>query len=216
MGFASEQPVKMTVHYDQRDLEKVSIRLSEIKHDMPIDTAWATNRTLNYAKSLLAKDVNRRYRITQKDAKDSMSMIKANAMRPMGAIPVKGKPRALVDFRVTHPKKAAPKAAQLRDGATKPLLKGDIKAFFATMHNSPGENGENRDHFGVFQRQSEARLPIKQLYGSSVPTMIAGNKGIYKQAEKLIADRLAHNLETRVQYRIRKANSGGTWGKMAK
>lgn len=211
MGFASNQPVEMTVRYDQRDLEKVSIRLSEIKHDMPIDTAWATNRTLNYAKSLLAKDVNRRYRITQKDTKDSMSMIKANAGRPMGAIIVKGAPRPLINFRVTHPKKAAPKGAQLRGGSTKPLIKGDIKAFFATMHNKNG-----KDHFGIFQRQSAARLPIKQLYGSSVPTMIAGNKGIYKQAEKLIAEKLAHNLETRVQYRIRRSNSGGTWGKMAK
>lgn len=207
MGFASNQPVKMTVHYDQRDLEKVSIRLSEIKHDMPIDTAWATNRTLNYAKSLLAKAASQRYRITQKDVKKSMSMIKANAGRPMGALIIKGAPRPLINFRVTRPKKAAPKGAQLKGGSVKPLEKGDIKAFFAMMASG---------HTGVFQRVGKSRLPIKELKGSSVPVMLAGNKGVYKKAEKLIAEKLAHNLETRVQYRIRRSNSGGTWGKMAK
>jgi hypothetical protein len=200
-------PVKLTVKYDPKDLERASIKLSDIKHDMPIDTAWATNRTLTYAKSLLAKAASKRYRIAQRDVKKSMSTVKANAMRPMSALIVRGKPRGLIEFRVTHPKKSAPKAAQLKGGSVKPLIKGDIKAFFAMMASG---------HSGVFQRQGRDRLPIKELYGSSVPKMIAGNKGVYTKAEQVIADKLAKNFEERVKYRIRKANYGGTWEKMAK
>lgn len=201
-------PVKLTVKYDPKDLERASIKLSDIKHDMPIDTAWATNRTLTYAKSLLAKAASKRYRITQRDVKKSMSTVKANAMRPMGALIVRGKPRGLIEFRVTHPKKAEPKGAQLKGNGVKPLTIGTAnKVFWATMKSG---------HIGVFRRKGRSRLPIKQLYGSSVPKMIAGNKGVYTKAEQVIADKLAKNFEERVKYRIRKANSGGTWEKMAK
>lgn len=54
------------------------------------------------------------------------------------------------------------KAAVMKDGM-KTLETGAGKAFYATMKNG---------HRGIFQRRSDKRLPIRELYGSGASKMV--------------------------------------------
>lgn len=211
----------MTVDYDHDDLKKIESSLKDIEHNLPVDLAWSKNRTAAYAQRLLATYVAQRYRITKTKVRKAIYRQSANAAGRNAVLFIRDAQRPLSEFRVTHPKKAAPKGAQLKGGGVKPLVKGGIKAFWATMRSG---------HTGVFQRTGATKpasaeqqakshrkdfAVIKQLMGSSIPHMMDNNtgEGALNKSKDEIAAKLLEYTEKRVQYRIRKAAAGGEFKK---
>lgn len=192
----------LTVSYDKADLKHFEEALKDIDHNTPVDLAWAKNRTATYTRRLLASYAASRYRITKRTVREHITKRSANASGRNAVLYIRDETRPLSEFRVTHPKKAAPKGAQLKGSEVKPLKKGANKAFWATMKSG---------HIGVFQRKGRSRFPIKQLMGTSIPKMMDNSSGesAWQKARDEVAAKLLGYTEKRMQYRIRKAAAGG-------
>ena len=80
-----------------------------------------------------------------------------------------------------------------RAGGVKPL-DGDPKAFIAIMKSG---------HKGVFEREGDESLPIKQLYGPSVPQMIK-NEEIMKKINDEANETLQKRIEAEINNILRK------------
>lgn len=191
------------IQWDDNDIRALDRALEGIKHSTPVDLAWAANKTSVYTISRLKKLVTERYQIKQKDTSDAFKRRSANAARPVATITVSGKPIPLIDFRVTRPKSGA-KAKQLRGSTLKRLQKGDIKAFVTAFASG---------HVAVVQRESSGRLPIRQLFGSSVPTMVSNSRqtGVYQSITPEIGRKLMDYTNARIRDRIRRANKGNVY-----
>ena len=80
-----------------------------------------------------------------------------------------------------------------KSGGLKPLS-GDPKAFIADMKSG---------HTGVWNRVSGSRLPIRQLYGPSVPQM-AKNEEIMAKVNKEAGETLEKRINAEVANILRK------------
>lgn len=192
-------------YYDGYDIDEIERRLSGVKHNLPIDLAWSANRTMRFANRELKQAVAARYRITQKDTGRGMKTRSANASNPVAEIRSEGEPLAIRYFTATHAKTGV-KAAQLKSSAVTRLEVDGRKAFWTTMKNPKGRDGEDRDYTGVFQRKSRKRYPIRKIFGSSVPKMIGGEtSGVYRELQPKLAMKLEEYTEKRIRYRLRMA-----------
>lgn len=193
----------LTVSYDKADLKRFEEALKDIDHNTPVDLAWAKNRTATYTQRLLASYAASRYRIKKSTVRTHILKRSANASGRNAVLAIRDETRPLSEFRVTHPKKAEPKGAQLKGNGVKPLTIGTAnKVFWATMKSG---------HIGVFRRKGRSRLPIKQLMGTSIPKMMdnSSGEGAWQKARDEVAAKLLEYTEKRMQYRIRKAAAGG-------
>lgn len=192
-------------YYDGYDIDEVERRLSGVKHNLPIDVAWAANRTMRFANRELKRAVASRYRITQRDTGKGMKTRSANARNTVAEIRAEGEALPIKHFTATHAKTGV-KVAQLKSNAVTRLEVDGRKAFWATMKNPKGRDGEERDYTGVFQRTSRKRFPIRKIFGSSVPKMIGGEtSGVYRELQPKLVMKLEEYTEKRIRYRLRMA-----------
>ena len=157
----------------------------------------AINRTSKMARTEGSKRIRERYAIKKSDV-DPAIRIYAGTTRSLNArMVITGRPIPLGKFRVSILKrrKGSPggppvKARVLKGGKGVRLDYG----FYAVMKSG---------HKGVFQRKGMPgrtmykRLPIKELYGPSVPSMVSSEK-VLKAIRKKVQDNFdrlfTHNL----------------------
>lgn len=157
-------------------VKEVEGRLGKLKSKSPDVIARAINRAANNARKNMVKETSDRYFIKGADVRNTISIAKASKSRLKAAIISNGPGIALSKFKVNpgtpvryRGKSRSPKvykAGVEKSGGVKPL-DGDPKAFIAIMRSG---------HKGVFTRTTEHSLPIKQLYGPSVPQMLKNEK----------------------------------------
>ena len=153
-------------------IEDVEKRLGNMKKNAPTVVSRAINRAIQNVKKNMGKETSERYFITSGEVKKTVNVTKATKSRLQAAAISQGAGIALSKFKV-NPKtpvryrgaSRSPKvyrAGVKKAGGVKPL-DGNPKSFVAVMKSG---------HVGVFSRTSAKSLPIKQLYGPSVPQMV--------------------------------------------
>lgn len=147
------------------------------------------NRATQRAKTETGRKTRERYVIKQKEVVQTLSVRKAQKSTLQAVITSKGHTIPLINFSVAPKRKLkrapkALKAAAFRGGVRKPIP----GAFIATAGT----------HLGVFMRQGKKRLPIDELRGPAVPSMV-GSEEVREHVQQVYGQemekRLPHELD---------------------
>ncbi|MGN7360024.1 phage tail protein [Paenibacillus sp. SAF-054] len=147
------------------------------------------NRAAQRAKTEAGRKTRERYVVKQKEVVETIRIRKATGSALKAIMTSQGYAIPLIKFSVSPKRrlKRAPKAikaAVLRGGAKKPIP----GAFVA----------EAGSHTGVFERVGKKRLPIKELRGPAVPSMV-GNEVVREHVQQVYGEemqkRLPHELD---------------------
>lgn len=178
-------------------IEDVERRLGNLKAKAPTVVSRAINRAVSNVQKNMAKETSSKYYISSGDVKKTLRLVKASKSSLKAAVISNGPGIALSKFKVNpgtvvryRGKSRSPKvykAGVEKAGGVKPL-NGNPKAFIAVMKSG---------HKGVFERESGDSLPIKQLYGPSVPQMIKN-----EEIMKVINDDANETLQKRIDAEI--------------
>ncbi len=149
----------------------------------------ALNRATQRSKTETGRKVREKYVVKQKEVVETIRIQKASRNSLQATLTSKGQTIPLINFTVAPRRrlKRAPKslkAAVFRGGVKKPIP----GAFIATAGT----------HLGVFMRSTKKRLPIQELRGPAVPSMV-GNEEVREHVQQVFADemvkRLPHELD---------------------
>lgn len=173
------------VRVDEASLSKVQKRLGTMKSKAPMVISRALNKTAVSARQRLAARAQQAYTVKSGKFKKNMEIKRANSGNLVAEIRSEGKPMNITNFKYTAPKSGA-KAQIVAAGGLKQLIMGNIKAF-------KGKNGL------IWQRRSEARLPVKPLKSNSIPKMIGSEKRVYGIEKKNIESDLHKYMEAQIK-----------------
>lgn len=147
------------------------------------------NRATQRAKTEAGRKTRERYVVKQKEVVETIRIRKATGSALKATMTSQGHAIPLIRFAVSPKRrlKRAPKAlkaAVYRGGAKKPIP----GAFIANAGS----------HTGVFERVGKKRLPIKELRGPAVPSMV-GNEVVREHVQQVYGEemqkRLPHELD---------------------
>lgn len=177
-------------------IEKLERILGNTPKQIPIVTARAINRAAEAARTQAGRSVRETYTIKHRDVLNTIKIKKASANDLTADIRSRGSARKLMDFRV-NPKAPQPRRKKLVSVSVKKGSNKSIKNGFVAKMTS--------GHMNVFARTSKKRLPIKGLYGPSVPQML-GNESVANYVER----RAMEVLDTRLEHEINRMLGGTT------
>lgn len=164
---------------------EVEKQLGNMKYKAPMVIARALNRAAANAKSSASKKVRETYNVKSKDISSTIKILKANKNRLGAVVKSTGTKVSLIKFKVT-PKKRLKKQKKVKVAVKKDGMKELNHAFIADI------NGPK-----VFERVGKNRLPIKHLFGPSVPEMLGGKsvrEFVEIESEKTFEKRLEHEI----------------------
>jgi hypothetical protein len=115
------------------------------------------NKTTTNVRTSASSAIRRRRALPAKVVRDAMGIRKANAQRLVATIVVTGKPIPLRDYKARPTRKGV--TAQVSPGKRKLVSHRGNAAFIVQKLSGH-----------VFARQGKARLPIKKLFGPSLPS----------------------------------------------
>ncbi|SMF88159.1 Prophage minor tail protein Z (GPZ) [Paenibacillus uliginis N3/975] len=147
------------------------------------------NRATQRAKTETGRKVREKYVIKQKEVVQTIRIKKAASNKLQATLTSQGHSIPLIKFTVAPKRKLkkapkALKAAVYRGGVKKPIP----GAFIATAGT----------HLGVFMRAGRKRLPIGELRGPAVPSMV-GNEEVREHVQQVYGEemekRLPHELD---------------------
>lgn len=176
-------------------VKKAEMLLGDIKDALPKVQSNAINRSITTARAEAVRCVTKDYIITAGEVRKSMTIKKASAANPVGAISSSGSPIALSKFDVSPlrptKRKVVLTARVKRTNGRKPIK----KAFAAQTASG---------HTGAFIRAGKVRLPINQLHGPSIPQMLSSDN-----VSKQIENKAAETMEIRLEHEIGRLLDGG-------
>lgn len=163
---------KMLVGFEDQ-IEKVKVR--------------AINRATTTAQSTLVRKVRENYHIKAGDVRKSLTVSRARPGLPQSVISSSGKDLPTIAFQVrpgtVNGKRRTPIRVSVKKGSTTEL----DRAFIARIGG----------RLGVYERLSEKRFPIRQLYSVSIPVM-ANNpdvvESVAEDARSMLDKRLDHEI----------------------
>lgn len=186
-----------------RNVEEIQRRLGNFKAKTPLVLSRAINRAISNVKKNMGKETSALYFISSSDVKNtvrivksSKSSLKAAAISSGGGIALskfKVSPKTPVRFRGKSRSPSVYRAGVKKDGGVKPL-DGNPKAFVAVMKSG---------HVGVMERKTGKSLPIKQLYGPSVPQIVKNEK-IMTKINKEASETLEKRIDAEINNILRK------------
>ena len=193
------------IEVNQAQLKALEQKLGNLKSKAPKVLARAINRAAQKAKTETKREVAAKYFISQGDVLKTVTLTKASPGKLSAELKSKGGPIALSKFKVSPNRgvrrtkrggysPAVYKAGVEKAGGVKPLS-GNPKAFIA---------GFSSGHSGVMEGKGSRRLPLKQLYGPAVPSMIKNEEVI-----STIQDAAAETLEKRIDAEVNNILQGG-------
>jgi len=179
------------VEVNHNDLEYVRQKLGQKKKDAPRALRDATNDTATQARKMLKEAAQQRYTVKMKGFYSRAKIKRATLDDLTAEIRVSGKPLPLPRFHTTTPKSGAKTEIIRGDGLKTIVGPRRIRAFSG--------KGKNRLNNLIYQRESVARVPLKPLYGPSIPKMI---ERVYEGRRAEIG--LKENIEERYQANVRR------------
>jgi len=171
---------------------KLRRALAQIPKDIPKATARAINRSVQAARTELARQLRAEYHIKHSEILAAARIRQASAdQRSIYAtINVRGTRRELIQFKILPkpPFKRVPKV--LRAAVKKSTAPKPLRGAFVQKGRSSGK-------YHVLMRTGTARYPIHIKYGPSIPEM-AGNPNVKaaveQRAREILAKRLDHEI----------------------
>jgi hypothetical protein len=155
--------------------------------DLEQVAALAINDTLKNAQVQAARVIAPAMGAPSKTVKASLSIERARADHLTGALVARGKPLKMIEFRPRETRNGV----QVRIGGKVETYR---RAFIATMRTG---------HTGVFERKGRERLPIRELYGASVPGYMA-RTDVLPVIQRTLSERLVENLKRQLERRMRR------------
>lgn len=151
-------------------------------------TRSAINRATQRSKTETGRKVREKYVIKQADAVKTITIKQAGGASMKAELTSKGRAIPLINFNVTPKTRGKRPPKSIKAGVFRGSRRPVRKAFVAKMSSG---------HRGVFEREGRRRLPIGELYGPSVPSMI-GSDEVMTHVQTVYADemekRLPHEL----------------------
>ncbi|OQP12847.1 phage tail protein [Geobacillus thermoleovorans] len=167
-------------------MERLEAALSETPEKIPRAASRAINRAAYTARTEAARKVREEYIIKHGDVINTIKIYPASESDLSATVVSRGSVIPLIKFKVSpkkpQPKRKKPLTATVKRGEGGPIA----RAFTAKMRSS--------GYIGVFQRVGNPRLPIRQLYGPSVPQMI-GSRNVSQWVEEKAQEKLEERLE---------------------
>ena len=155
------------------------------KRVIPTATMRALNRTAANVQTVARRNISKEMGLKQKDVKDSLKINKASKFDLAASVTGTGRHIRLIKFKGTRQLKAGVKSAAWGDPTLYP------STFIQTIPSTGGRN--------VFKRKTAARLPIKTVWGPSVPRTMASDE-VWKAMEEAIRDRFPGNFRSAVEH----------------
>lgn len=165
------------------DVAETLRELSHKKRQVIQAAVRSLNRTADQVRTAAVKSVAGEMGIKSKTVRERLRVIRAKRDTLTAIVVGTGRQIGLVDFRARQ----TPAGVTVSVGGKRKLYKG---AFLTTM---PG------GHRGVFRRRTKNRLPIREMWGPSIPGTMAQDH-IYNALEKLAAVRWRVNFAADLKY----------------
>jgi len=168
------------------DIRELENDLKTMGAQAPVLMARALNRAGVAGKTAMVKAVVADTGIRQKEIEREVRLDKANVARPRVSVQIQGRRIPLIAFQARGPE---PSKGRGRGVSYK--LRGSRGrigyAFIATM---PG------GHRGVYKRRGKGRLPIKELFGPSLPHVFAKFLPVFQErAQEAMVKTLRHEID---------------------
>jgi hypothetical protein len=209
--------MKASIRIDANSLAGVQLMLSGVKNGYPRAMSRAINKGLATARVEARKKVQEEVTVSTKYVNRAITEEKATYTKLTGCVEAKGdKGLPLVAYEHSQTNKGV--MVRIDRGGNRTLWPG---AFEATMKNVVKNSGDIVEHKGLFSRKKthivgslwkagrrikvnkakvpeKYRLPIKQLYGPSIPAIFKRKPildHVQKQASLRAEDELARQVE---------------------
>ncbi len=177
----------------RRSLGRLAPAARQVMRMSVNDTAFKARKRLN-------DGVRERYAAKKTKINKHIKLIRASNATLTAVLHAKGSPLPLSYFEIRkNGKRKAGQGHQLQSTSLMPITKSGNKTFVTRVKK--GDQGSG--HRGLFYRETDARFPIIQVYGSSVPTMI-GSPGVYGKLKPVIEDDLKNNLSRHIDLALRR------------
>ena len=176
----------LSVTLNQQLLKDVQDKLGSFSKKAPNALSSSLNRAVTNVASNVSKEVRKEYNIKAADIKATLSKTRASRANLSAIVKSRGELLPLDKFKVS-PKTVQPKRkAPIKVGVKKSGLKPLLGAFVADI------NG-----IKVFERQGKGRLPVRKLFGPSVPQMLKNEEvraNIDREGTATFYRRLDHEI----------------------
>ncbi|MER2169031.1 MAG: phage tail protein [Psychrobacillus psychrodurans] len=153
--------MRFSVSVDENQLKDIQERLGSFKNKAPNVIANALNRGMNNIQANIKREVRKEYHIKAGDIDVTLRKNRANKSNLSARVLSIGGVIPLDKFKVT-PKSINPKRKSTISVAVKKGSSIKLKGAFMADINGPK----------LFMRVKKSRLPIKRLFGPSIPQMI--------------------------------------------
>lgn len=178
--------IQPTIRVDESIVREVQSQLGEMQSKAPRVIVNALNRTMTNMATNINREVRARYNIKAADIKETLVKKRATPSDLSASVKAKGGVIGLDHFKVL-PKKPQPKR--------KSPIKAAVKK--ESAKKLPGAFVADKSGLKVFVRNTKKRLPIRRLYGPSIPQMLKNNvvkSEIQTKAEDMFQQRLIHEI----------------------
>lgn len=183
--------IEQSITVDADLIRQVQQELSGIETKAPNAIANALNRTMSNLAANISREVRSEYAIKAGDIKETLEKKRANRNDLSAHVKSKGGVIGLDHFKVlpktVQPKRKKPIKIGVKKGSTKDL---------------PGSFVADKNGLKVFIRNTRKRLPIRRLYGPSVPQMLK-NEGVQEslneKARVMFEQRLEHEISRLIE-----------------
>ncbi|WP_121614788.1 phage tail protein [Virgibacillus halodenitrificans] len=175
--------MRANVEVDKKMIREVQKKLGDFHKQTPNAISKAINRAVTNINSNVKKEIRNEYNIKAGDISPTLTKTRATRSALKGRVHSSGQPIPLDRFKIS-PKTINPRRkSPIKIAVKKSGVKAVMGAFIADI------NGKK-----VFQRTRNTRLPIKRLFGPSVPQML-GNEEVHEEIEKQGQETLEKRLD---------------------
>lgn len=218
--------LRIELAIDAGQLASVQRTLSGIEHGTRDAIRTAINKTLPRARTLIAKEVNKKLNLKYGQILKTMTVKKAGGSQLSGSILVKRVPVKLIEYATSLvsgvSSGSAPikvkvhRARQVKEGVRLVVWRQKgaealPHAFIATMpsgHTGIFRRLPNSTHRTVVKngRKISTQLPIRELYGPTIVGVLEGEPGFLDELKAALRPILAQTLDSQVEWLLHKAD----------
>ena len=194
---------------DQTQLQRIELKLKDMKAKAPQALKNAVNATARDAKKDLADKAKETYAVKSPRFKKAIAQKNATASNPTATLTITGKANSLSDFKYkSNSGSTGAKGKLYKASALKSLDAGSLKAFVATFASGHvavvRRDPPNQYKDVAARRKIGDTTKIKEFYSPSIPRMIGNEAKVYG----IVKPNIEKNLQKNIQKQIDKILGG--------
>lgn len=202
---------EITIEVDKEEVKKM---LGDLSSQADKVIARAVNRTYSTGKVAIARETQKKYRITQKEINSTLKIKKATKASPNAVLRYTDSHKNLSHWnngRAVKPNKVIKWTRKRRGRGAKPnvrtykaaVMKGPAKKLEGKFHNKPFlqeiKNGRGGNFIGLFQRKYSLRdSPLVSVQAPAIPQIVKNEEVLAqfrRAAGLMLQKRLEHEID---------------------